>query len=112
MRKLSLMFPAGIVLALSGCITAPDAEQNWRYVCPDGYEFTVEYSRNRSGVVFRDEDQELKLDLIESASGSRYTDGSFVFWARGLNSLIRRDGETLHQDCVGDYDVPLTESPE
>jgi len=96
------------VLPLAGCLLAPDAEQNWRYVCPDGYEFAVEYSRNRSGVRFNDGEQQLKLDLVESASGSRYTDGSFVFWAQGLNSLIRRDGETLHTNCVGDYALPAS----
>ena len=94
-----------IPLVMAGCITSPAAEQDWRYLCEDGYEFTITYNRDRDAVRFRDGDLDLELELIESASGSRYTDGSFVFWSKGLSSFLRRDGDTLHTDCIGDYDI-------
>ena len=100
---------SGVVLAsillLTGCITAPDGENRWNYVCKDGYEFAVQYSRNASGVKFTDANQELKLDRKETSSGGRYTDGSFVFWNKGQMALIRIDGETLHDNCMGDYNT-------
>jgi membrane-bound inhibitor of C-type lysozyme len=66
----------------------------------------VDIARNGNSLVFIDAEQKLKLDRKEAASGERYTDGPFVFWNKGQLALIRLDGETLHSDCLGDYDQP------
>jgi hypothetical protein len=63
---------------LSACLTARDADNRWNYVCPGGYEFTVEFSTDGDDVIFTDAEQQLDLERRETASGARYTDGSFV----------------------------------
>ena len=102
----ALLFTLPVIATLAGCVTAPDAERRWQYVCPDGYEFVVDIAGNGNSLVFTDAEQELKLELKETASGTRFTDGSFVYWSKGQLALIRRDGETLHENCMGDYDAP------
>jgi membrane-bound inhibitor of C-type lysozyme len=102
----ALLIALPVIATLIGCVTAPDAERRWEYVCLDGYEFGVDIAGNGNSLVFTDPEQELKLDLKETASGARFTDGSFVLWCKGQLALIRRDGETLHENCMGDYDAP------
>jgi len=42
------------------------------------------------------------LRRSESASGTRYTDGSAVFWAKGAMALLDVDKNNVHRDCRGD----------
>jgi membrane-bound inhibitor of C-type lysozyme len=90
-----------LIVGLVGCITTPDMENRWGYVCTDGYDFTATYARNDMSVVLKDADQELKLKSLEAASGARFSDGSIDLWTKSALAFIKLDGEMVHPDCTG-----------
>ena len=91
-------------LMLVGCVTTADQENRWVFTCPDGYEFTAEYSAGGGSVVLQDENRQLKLNRERSASGALYTDGETVFWNKGVMARVElggADNRVVHQDCQG-----------
>ena len=42
--KLLIILLSSCVLA--GCVTTADMKNSWLFICPDGYQFTAEYSRD------------------------------------------------------------------
>jgi membrane-bound inhibitor of C-type lysozyme len=86
---------------LSACLTTPDTENRWEYVCTDGYHFKATYDRKDRHVLLDDGSQELKLENLKSASGGRYSNGTIDLWTKGALAFIKEDGEVLHPDCTG-----------
>jgi len=98
--KLFVILLSSCVLA--GCVTTADMKNSWLFICPDGYQFTAEYSRDFEFVKIKAEGYSAKLRRSESASGTRYADGSAVFWAKGATALLDVDENNVHRDCRGD----------
>lgn len=98
--KLLVILLSSCVLA--GCITTPEMKNSWLFVCPDGYQFTVEYSRDFESVEIDADGLAAELRRSEAASGARYADGSKVFWAKGAMALLEIDENNVHRDCRGD----------
>ena len=89
---------------LTGCVTTADQENRWVFTCPDGYEFTAEYSAGGGSVILQDENRQLELNIERSASGALYTDGDTVFWNKGVMARVESgeaDNRVVHQDCQG-----------
>jgi len=101
-------FPVHLLLMLfgmsllTGCIAAAEQSNQWAFTCPDDYEFTATFSPDSESVTLEDESQEYSLDHKPSASGALYTDGTTVFWNKGLMARVEMADGVLHLDCQGD----------
>jgi len=91
-------------VALAGCISSAEQKDRWSFTCPDGYEFEAVFSADGTSVNLEDESQKLKLDKERSASGARYTNGTAVFWSKGVMARVDYGEGLLHQDCQGETD--------
>ena len=97
-----LLVAAVFLLAITGCVTSAEQKNKWVYTCPDGYEFTAVFSQDNESVTLEDETQKLKLNIERSASGARYTDGTTVFWTKGVMARVELAEGVLHEECQGD----------
>jgi len=86
---------------LAGCISSAEQKDRWTFTCPDGYEFVAVYSVDGTSVTLEDESRKLNLDIEQSASGARYTNGTAVFWSKGVMARVDYGEGLLHQDCQG-----------
>jgi len=107
-EKFSLHFPAVLItslcalVALAGCVTTAEQENRWAFSCPDAYEFTVTFSEESETVTLEDKTQKHKLDKERSASGALYTDGTIMFWNKGVLARVELSDGIVHQECQGD----------
>ena len=99
-----LLITALTSFAVAGCISSAEQKDRWSFTCPDGYEFVAVFSGDSASVTLEDESQKLKLDLERSASGARYTNGTAVFWSKGVMARVDYGEGLLHQDCQGETD--------
>ena len=93
---------AVFLCAITGCVTSAEQKNKWVFTCPDGYEFTAVFSQDSESVTLEDETQKLKLNIERSASGARYTDGTAVFWNKGVMARVELAEGVLHEECQGD----------
>jgi membrane-bound inhibitor of C-type lysozyme len=96
-----LLAAAVLLFAITGCVTSAEQKNKWVYTCPDGYEFTAVFSQDSESVTLEDETQKLKLKIEPSASGARYTDGTAVFWNKGVMARVELAEGVLHEECQG-----------
>jgi membrane-bound inhibitor of C-type lysozyme len=97
-----LLLATIFIFVLTGCITSPEQKDKWVFTCPDGYEFTAVFSQDNEFVTLEDETLKLKLDIERSASGVKYTNGTTVFWNKGVMARVDYGDGVLHQECQGD----------
>ncbi len=97
-----LLTAAVFLFAITGCVTSAEQKNEWVFTCPDGYEFTAVFSQDSEAVTLEDKTQKLKLNIERSASGARYTDGTTIFWNKGVMARIESGEGVIHQDCQGD----------
>lgn len=99
MKKIVIVL--GSVLALSGCgmlhQQAP-APQTFRYQC-GSLPLTVTQDNAKQQVSFILDGKPLTLTQTVSASGARYSDGTYVFWSRGNGAFIERNEKIVINDC-------------
>lgn len=93
-----------MLFTVAGCISSAEQKDRWSFTCPDGYEFEAVFSVDGTSVTLEDESQKLDLDREQSASGARYTNGTAVFWSKGVMARVDYGEGLLHQDCQGDSD--------
>ena len=91
-----------MLVGLTGCLTADDMRNRWTFSCPGDYRFEVVYSSDGDAVEFKDDEQELKLERMDSASGASYTDGDLVFWSKGSKAIIEVSDAKVHGNCQGE----------
>ncbi len=99
--KFGACLAALVMLGGTGC-TKPDTKR-YAYTCPDGYEFTIAYSDQRDAgdvAVLEDATGTLQLPRAPAASGERYTNESTVFWGKGDEAMIVKNGEVEHANCT------------
>jgi membrane-bound inhibitor of C-type lysozyme len=96
-----LLTAAVFLFAITACVTSAEQKNKWLYACPDGYEFTAVFSQDSESVTLEDETQKLKLNIERSASGARYTDGTAVFWNKGVMAQVELAEGVLHEECQG-----------
>jgi membrane-bound inhibitor of C-type lysozyme len=75
------------------------------YVCGDEYVVT-KLEEDGSLWIFLP-DQTIQLQHTPAASGARYADGSVVFWSKGVEAVLIRDG--TEATCVEDRHASLVE---
>jgi membrane-bound inhibitor of C-type lysozyme len=96
MRKtLTLTF----VLLLTGCgqfgERQPDV-QTLHYLCGT-LPLTVKIEQQQAHFIM--DGRALTLKETESASGARYSDGTYAFWSKGDSAFIERNQRIIVNDC-------------
>jgi len=89
------------VLLLSGCSLMhkqPPAAQTLHYRCGT-LPLTVMLDETKEQVSFIMDGQPLTLKQTVSASGARYSDGTYVFWSKGNGAFIERNDKIVVNDC-------------
>lgn len=91
----------GGVLLLSGCglMHKPAEEpQKLHYRCGT-LPLTVTLDNPRQQVSFILDGKPLTLTQTVAASGTRYSDGTYVFWSKGNGAFIERNDKIVINDC-------------
>lgn len=102
MKAMRTILAAGTILTLAGCsyFAPQQAEkvETLHYTCGT-LPLTVELNNSREEVKFILDGQPLTLKQQIAASGTRYSDGRYVFWSKGDSAFIERDDRIIINDC-------------
>ena len=88
-----------VVLLLSGCGLfgkARSESQTWHYLC-GSWPLTVKIEQQQAHLIM--DGQPLTLNEAVSASGTRYSDGTYSFWTKGDSAFIERNQRIIVNDC-------------
>lgn len=92
---------AGTLTLLSGCgiwhKPAP-APETLHYQCGT-LPLTVTLDNAKQQVSFILDGKPLTLTQTVSASGARYSDGTYVFWSKGNGAFVERNDKIVINDC-------------
>ncbi len=98
--SLVLLIP---VLMLAAC-TKPWSSTH-EYTCSDDYKFMITYSSTENPgdiAILEDATGKTKLPRAPSDSGTRYSNGSTVFFISNENAQIQQAGTIIHSECTAD----------
>ncbi len=99
MKKI-IMALSGIAI-LSGCSMMHKSEptpQQLHYQCGT-LPLTVTQDNAKQQVSFILDGKPLTLAQTVSASGARYSDGTYVFWSKGNGAFVERNNKIVINDC-------------
>ncbi|MEI2264742.1 MliC family protein [Erwinia sp. CGal63] len=95
-KLLALVFAS---LWLSGCQhSQPEKISMLHYRCGT-LPLTVQLDRQRQQVNLILDGNPLTLEQQPAASGTRYADQHYVFWSKGDEAFIERNGKLIINDC-------------
>ncbi|WP_158782957.1 MliC family protein [Pantoea sp. BAV 3049] len=92
---------ASSLVLLSGCSmfhSEPEKPKTLHYTCGT-LPLTVIQDNSRQEVNLILDGNPLTLKQQEAASGTRYSDGNYVFWSKGDGAFIERNGKLIVNDC-------------
>ncbi|XXN64812.1 MliC family protein [Enterobacter ludwigii] len=98
--KKSIVVLSSIAI-LSGCGMVHNQEpapQQLRYQCGT-LPLTVTQDNAKQQVSFILDGKPLTLAQTVSASGARYSDGTYVFWSKGNGAFVERNNKIVINDC-------------
>lgn len=96
MRNYLLLLP---IVLLSGCSLFGQSQQEAQtlhYLCGT-LPLTVKITPQQARLIM--DGQPLTLTEQESASGVRYSDGTYTFWSKGDSAFIERNQRIIVNDC-------------
>lgn len=96
MRKNLMLLP---VFLLAGCGLfgkRPQETQTLHYLCGT-LPLTVKITGQQAHFIM--DGQPLNLKQQVSASGTRYSDGTYSFWSKGDSAFIERNQRIIVNDC-------------
>jgi membrane-bound inhibitor of C-type lysozyme len=99
MKKVIILL--GSLVMLSGCgmlHKQEQAPQTLRYQCGT-LPLTVTLDNPKQQVSFILDGKPLTLTQTVSASGARYSDGTYVFWSKGNGAFVERNDKIVINDC-------------
>jgi len=99
MKKTIMMLSS--VAILSGCgmmHKQQETPQQLRYQCGT-LPLTVTQDNAKQQVSFILDGKPLTLAQTVSASGARYSDGTYVFWSKGNGAFVERNNKIVINDC-------------
>ncbi|MBK0030748.1 MliC family protein [Erwinia sp. S43] len=89
-------------LLLSGCSyfqhSAEEQPKTLHYTCGT-LPLTVQLNNAKSEVSMILDGNQLTLKQQVAASGTRYSDGNYVFWSKGDSAFIERNDKIIINDC-------------
>lgn len=90
-----------VICAITACSdhAANRSPQTLHYQCGT-LPLTLTQDSARQQVSFILDGQQLTLKQSPSASGTRYTDGSYSFWSKGDRAFVERQDQIIVNDCV------------
>jgi len=71
--------------------------QTFVYECPDDFSFVARIETNRAWLFLPG--NTIDLPQVQSASGTKYSNGSDIFWSKGDEALIET-GNDKHASCI------------
>jgi membrane-bound inhibitor of C-type lysozyme len=89
------------IAVLSGCGMLHQPEQTpqqLRYQCGT-LPLTVTQDNAKQQVSFILDGKPLTLAQTVAASGTRYSDGTYVFWSKGNSAFVERNNKIVINDC-------------
>lgn len=94
-------------LLSTACARSPRAPQgpaptrDFVFVCADGTRAVIRYPADDDAATARLSfaDRRIALERARSASGARYTAGTFTWWEKGGVAFMEEDGTVIHDDC-------------
>lgn len=95
-----LILATFISLAAASAAQGADELKSFRYVCPDGERFSVEYKqsharlRNGSGV--------FSLSVDATGRDRRYSDGNLILSPHKGGATLQRSGQATSDDCTSE----------
>lgn len=97
-----LLIVAAAVLTLAGCglISHGDRDEvkTLHYRCGT-MPLTVKLNNSKQQVNLIMDGTPLTLTQQPAASGTRYSDGNYVFWSKGDGAFIERNDKIVVNDC-------------
>ncbi len=99
MKKIVILLSC--VVAMSGCGMMHKEQptpQTLRYQCGT-LPLTVTLDNPKQQVSFILDGKPLTLTQTVSASGARYSDGTYVFWSKGSGAFVERNDKIVINDC-------------
>jgi putative lipoprotein len=117
--SMAIAFPAAILNAQEAA--APSTPKSHRmsmmrkfsYRCDHDVQVVVYLRERDARVLFKDKSYSMKR--VEAASGTRYSDGQFVWWSKGDSGFLRDESNpnqpmTLAENCHQVFPLPATAS--
>ncbi|MEM6159451.1 MliC family protein [Erwinia sp. P6884] len=91
---------ASTAILLSGCSFMHDQEQpkTLHYTCGT-MPLTVQLDNAQQQVKLILDGKPLTLTQQVSGSGTRYSDGNYLFWSKGDTAFIERNEKVIINDC-------------
>lgn len=99
MKKIVILLSC--VVTMSGCGMMHKEQpttQTLRYQCGT-LPLTVTLDNPKQQVSFILDGKPLTLTQTVSASGARYSDGTYVFWSKGNGAFVERNDKIVINDC-------------
>jgi membrane-bound inhibitor of C-type lysozyme len=94
----AVVFASLALSALAACSSIPQqTSQNW--ICSDGTEFQTSVDSTGNTLALSFGDEALILEHVRSASGAKYSNGRTIFWSKGEEAFVERDGRIVHREC-------------
>ena len=99
MKKIIMMLSCASLLSGCGMLhKQEETPQQLRYQCGT-LPLTVTLDNAKQQVSFILDGKPLTLTQTVSASGARYSDGTYVFWSKGNGAFIERNDKIVINDC-------------
>nr|WP_024967958.1 MliC family protein [Pantoea sp. IMH] len=96
--RISLL--AGVAMLLSGCslLNVQEPQKTLHYTCGT-MPLTVQLDNAQQQVQLILDGKPLTLTQEVAASGTRYSDGTYLFWSKGRDAFIERNDKVIVNDC-------------
>lgn len=99
MKRMILLLSSIAVLSGCGMLHKPEqTPQQLRYQCGT-LPLTVTQDNAKQQVSFILDGKPLTLAQTVAASGTRYSDGTYVFWSKGNSAFVERNNKIVINDC-------------
>lgn len=99
MKRMILLLSSIAVLSGCGMLHKPEqTPQQLRYQCGT-LPLTVTQDNAKQQVSFILDGKPLTLVQTVAASGTRYSDGTYVFWSKGNSAFVERNNKIVINDC-------------
>ncbi|QEW32450.1 hypothetical protein D0N50_12470 [Erwinia billingiae] len=98
MKRILLVTTAALLSGCSYFHAEPEQLKTLHYTCGT-LPLTVSLDNARKEVNLILDGNPLTLKQQEAASGTRYSDGKYVFWSKGDGAFIERNDKIIINDC-------------
>ena len=97
----TLIIAAAVLYLMQMMVGGADTKKlfDYTYVCSGDATFRVVFADDFETATLHVGSESVDMIHAISASGMRFTDGNYVFWSRGEDAFLERDGAIVMMDC-------------